>query len=87
MLPRVTAITAFCGVVPAAKALMADSLSSKKTGGTGVPEAMAISSTTFNSTRSRRSRVLASTGRPPSERATTSPPPAARRSCTGCRPQ
>ena len=44
MLPRVMPITAFCGVVPAAKALMPGSFSSRNTGGTGVPEAIATAS-------------------------------------------
>ena len=61
---------------PAAKALMPSSSSSMNTGGTGMPEASAISSTTFSSRRSFGSSVLGYSRRPPSRSATAVPPPA-----------
>ncbi len=72
--PRVTPITAFPGSVPAAKALMPSSSSRTKTGGTGTPDAIAISSTTLRSRRSSGSAVPGSSGRPPRRRAMPSPP-------------
>ena len=63
--PRVTPMTASPGVYPAAKALIPSSCSSRYTGGTGVPEAMAISSTTLRIFRSSGSVVWGESGRPP----------------------
>ena len=56
--PRVTPTTASLGEKPAAKALMPCSSSSMNTGGTGTPEARAISSTTLSSRRSTGSVVF-----------------------------
>ena len=50
--PRVTMITAWWGVCPATRALIAVSRSRRYTGGTLMPEAIAISSTTLSSRRS-----------------------------------
>ena len=73
--PRVTPITASPGPKPAANALMPFSASSTNTDGTAMPEARAISSTTFSRRRSLRSCVLGWIGRPPSSRPTVGPPP------------
>ncbi len=72
--PRVTPMTALLGSVPAAKAFIPCSSSMIHTSGTGTPEAIAISSTTFRSRCSCRSVVEASTCLPPRSRATTFPP-------------
>ncbi len=58
-------MTASPGVYPAAKALIPSSCSRRYTGGTGVPEAMAISSTTLRILRSSGSVVWCESGRPP----------------------
>ena len=50
--PWVTMINAWWGVCPATRALIAVSRSSRYTGGTAMPEAIAISSTTLSSRRS-----------------------------------
>ena len=76
MQPRVTPMTASPGVYPAANALMPSSPSSRYTGGTGVPDAIAISSTTFRIFRSSGSVVWGVRGRPPIISATLWPPPA-----------
>src|SRR3954465_1991124 len=57
--------TASLGEWPAANALIPGSSLSKNTGGTGTPEASAISSTTFSSRRSTGSVVSGNTRRPP----------------------
>ena len=67
-------MTASSGLKPAAKALMLGS-SMTYTGGTGMAEAMAISSTTLSSRRSARSWVDWFTRRPPRDSATARPPP------------
>ena len=72
--PRVTAMAASAGELPAAKALMPSSFSSTYTSGMVTPEAMAISSTTLCRRLSARSPVLRSMRVPPSERATAPPP-------------
>src|SRR5690606_18675598 len=74
MAPRVMPMTASPGAKPAAKALMADS-SIRYTGGTGVPEAMAISSTTLSSRCSARVPVPGCSRRPCIISATRAPPP------------
>ena len=73
--PRVTPMAASRGENPTANALMPAS-SSRNTGGAGTPEAMAISSTTFSSRRSRKSSLLGMMRRPPRDSATPGPPPA-----------
>ena len=72
--PRVTATAASRAFQPAANALMPASSSSTNMRGTGVPDAIAISSTTFTNRRSSVSRVPGSTSRPPSICATAAPP-------------
>jgi hypothetical protein len=76
--PCVTAIAASVGRYPAANALIAVSCSSTYTSGTGTPDAIAISSTTFSRRRRRGSCVSRVTFVPPSAIATAPPPP---RSC------
>ena len=79
--PRVTTTAAWLGEKPAAKALMVCWSSITKTCGTAVPEAIAISSTTFSSLRSAGSLLARDTGRAPIMRARTAPPPARRMVC------
>ncbi len=73
--PRVTATAALAGDQPAAKALMPGSCGSTYRSGTGVPDAIAISSTTLRSLRNRGSRVSSATRTPPRLSATRCPPP------------
>ena len=72
--PGVTPMTASLGVKPAANALMPLSLRRRKTAGTAVPLAIAISSTTLSSRRSARSCDPGSTGSTPSKRTMPLPP-------------
>ncbi len=74
MQPRVSPMMYSCCVLPAANALMLGS-GVTYTGGTGMPLAMAISSTTFSARRSSGSRVEGRTCVPPSASATARPPP------------
>ena len=71
--PRVTPMTASLGEYPAAKALIPSS-SIRYTGGTGVPNAIAISSTTLRTWRESGSFVLWFSFFPPIASATTFPP-------------
>ena len=79
--PWVTAIAASAGEKPAANALICVSCGSTYTSGTGTPDAIAISSTTLRSLRSRGSVVSGGTSMPPSWRATLPPPPSRSTAC------
>ena len=77
MAPLVKPSTASLGVLPAANALM-ESSSITYTGGTGMPLAIDISSTTSSRRRSEGDAAAGFSQRPPSDSATALPPP---RSC------